>query len=635
MKTKLMALTLLLTAVNLWAHDITTEADTTLHTIGEVVVTGTRTAQSERYMPQTISIISREQLTAQQRQNILPTLMEQVPGLMLTSRGVMGYGVSTGAAGGMMMRGLSSGAGQMMVLIDGHPQYQGVFGHSIADSYQTIMAERVEVLRGPASMLYGSNGMGGVINIVTRQTSQDEVRSYVNLGAGSYATFQAEVGNQLRKGRFSSTAALQYGRSDNQRPHMGFQQYGGYAKVGYDINSHWNASADLNLTHFAASNPGTVSQPKLENDQWINRGTASLRVQNNYRCTNGAISVYDNFGRHKINDGYNAQGGQPQTDLFRSRDAVAGLSWYQTYLFDLGSSLFQGSITGGLDYQHIYGRAWYTDRVTGDRVTTPKRLMQSAHAHENEVAGYLDYHQNMGAHFSLDAGLRYDHHSTAGGEWVPQVGLVYRPLPKGELKAMASKGFRNPTTKEMYLYGTANHDSLRAERMWNYELSWQQSLAGDRVSYGLNIFYMMGDNLIQTVAGRNVNSGDFENIGAELEAAWHINRHWSLHTNHSYLHMDQPLVAAPTYKGYLGTSMRYGKWSAAAGLQQVCGLYKAVGANQQKETFTLLNATVSYQPIPMVRLYLKGDNLLGQKYEINAGYPMPKATFMAGVNVEF
>ena len=136
--------------------------------LGEVVVTGTRNVTDIRHLPQTVTVVERETLTENQRVSILPTLMEQVPGLMVTSRGMLGYGVSSGGSGGMMLRGISSGAGQVMVLIDGHPQYNGIYGHSIADAYQTMMAERVEVLRGPASLLYGSNAMGGVVNIVTR-----------------------------------------------------------------------------------------------------------------------------------------------------------------------------------------------------------------------------------------------------------------------------------------------------------------------------------------------------------------------------------------------------------------------------------------------------------------------------------
>jgi len=413
---------------------------------------------------------------------------------------------------------------------------------------------------------------------------------------------------------------------------MGFEQYGGYVKLGYDISDHWNAAIDLDLTHWNASNPGTVTQPKLENDQWITRGAACLTIENHYNKTSGALSVYDNFGRHKINDGYNADGGTPQTDLFRSKDAVAGVSWYQS------AQLFEGNrVTVGLDYQHIYGRAWYTNRETGETVTTQRRLMQSAHSHENEVAGYVDFRQDITEWLTIDAGLRYDHHSTAGGEWVPQAGVVLRPVETGALKASVSKGFRNPNTREMYMYGTANHDSLRAERLWNYELSWRHSLdvGGDlqSLTYGANLFYIKGDNMIQAVAGKNINTGEIENYGLELEAEYRIDSHWSVNTNHSLLHMKNPVVAAPTYKGFLGANFNYQKWSIIAGLQYLNGLYTAVGKDEQKENFCLLNATVNYALCKNVGLWLRGENLLAQSYEINLGYPMPRATFMGGVNI--
>ena len=601
-------------------------AQTDSLSLQEVVVTGTRNAVDVRHLPYTVNVINRQTLTEQQQTSVLPTVMQQVPGLFVTSRSMMGYGVSTGAAGGISLRGVTGGAGQLLVLIDGHPQYNGVYGHPISDSYQTLMAERVEVLRGPASVLYGSNAMGGVLNIVTRSMHEDGVKTHINLGAGSYGTVQTEASNQIRSRRFSSTIAAQYSRTDNHRPNMGFEQYGGYVKLGYDISEHWNAAVDLDLTHWNASNPGTVTQPKLENDQWITRGAASLTIENHYNRTSGALSVYDNFGRHKINDGYNAEGGTPQTDLFRSKDAVAGVSWYQS------AQLFEGNrVTVGLDYQHIYGRAWYTNRETGETVTTQRRLMQSAHSHENEVAGYVDFRQDINEWLTIDAGLRYDHHSTAGGEWVPQAGIVYRPVETGALKASVSKGFRNPNTREMYMYGTANHDSLRAERLWNYELSWRHSLGG--FSYGANLFYIKGDNMIQAVAGKNINTGEIENYGLELEAEYRIDSHWSVSTNHSLLHMKNPVVAAPTYKGFLGANFNCQKWSVIAGLQYLNGLYTAVGKDEQKENFCLLNATVNYALCKNIGLWLRGENLLAQSYEINLGYPMPRATFMGGVNI--
>ena len=548
------------------------EINDSLH-LQEVVVTGTRSATDTRYLPQTVTVIERDLLTNQYQTSILPTVVQQVPGLFVTSRSVLGYGVSGGAAGGINMRGIAGGSGQMMVLIDGHPQYQGIYGHPISDSYQTLMAERVEVLRGPASMLYGSNAMGGVINIVTRRPAGgNSVHTNINVGAGSYGTLQAEVANQIRSGKFSSTIAAQYGRTDNHRPRMGFEQYGGYLKLGYDFNNHWNAYVDANITHFNASQPGSTASPLYDADQWITRGMVSAAVENHYGRSNGALSLYTNFGRHKME--------------------------------------------------------------TGETLDTPNK--QSGKSYRNEIAGYIEFRQDLTSWLTVDAGLRVDHHSITGTEWIPQGGIVIRPMESGELKAMVSKGFRNPTMREMYLYPPSNTD-LKPERLMNYELAWSHRLG--QFNYGLNLFYLKGDNMIQTMPvdgkPRNVNTGEIDNYGLEAEAAYRINPHWRLTTNHSLLHMKNHVLGAPQYKGFLGADFSQQRWNVVAGLQYINGLYTAIGDNEKKENFLLLNATVSYMLVNNLALWVRGENLLAQRYEINAGYPMPRATFMAGANISF
>lgn len=132
--------------------------------IGEVVVTGTRHETDVRHLPMTISVVGRQKIAEGFQPSLLPTLTEQIPGLFVTGRGIMGYGVSGGAAGQMTLRGVGGGPTTgLLVLIDGHPQYMGLMGHPIADACQSMLADRVEVVRGPASVLYGSNAMGGVI----------------------------------------------------------------------------------------------------------------------------------------------------------------------------------------------------------------------------------------------------------------------------------------------------------------------------------------------------------------------------------------------------------------------------------------------------------------------------------------
>lgn len=590
--------------------------------LSDVVVTGVRTDVDSRHLPYNISVVDRQLLTAKYEDNILPTLSQNVPGLFVTSRGVFGYGVSTGGSGDISLRGMGAGSGRLMVLVDGHPQYQGIFGHAIADSYQTLMAERVEVLRGPASTLYGSNAMGGVLNIVTRQMKQDGVHTQAGFSMGSFNTIQADVANQYRKGKFYINSALQYGVSNNHRPNMGFEQYGGFFKLGYDFSSHWTSFVDAHLTHFNASNPGTIQQPKLQNDQYITRGVVNLCLENHYDRFNGALSIYNNFGIHKINDGYQP-GGAPQTSLFRSRDALCGFNWYEN------ANLWRGgSATVGLDYQYIYGRAFYTDINTGKELPATKATTtQNLH----EVAAYVQFRQDLTSWLTLDAGVRYDHHTITQGEWIPQGGLVVRPCSSGELKAAVSKGFRNPTMKDFYLYKPAN-EALLPERLVNYELSWNQRFA--KVRYGVSIFYMHADNLIQTVAMQNVNTGELKNCGIEADLRWNINSHWGITTNHAYLHMKNPVVAAPEYKGYVSVDMHYGKWTAALGFQQLYNLYTDV-AKETTTNASLLDATIGYRPRPAVQFYVRGENLLAQRYEINAGYPMPKATAMAGVRLSF
>lgn len=622
----------LISAVSLQAQ---TSKDSTKvarsYAINEVVVTGTRSETDVRHLPMTVSVVGRPQLEASQQTSVLPVLNSQVPGFFSTSRGVMGYGVATGASGQMSLRGIGGPAQValpttgLLVLIDGHPQYMGLMGHPIADAYQTMMAERVEVLRGPASVLYGSNAMGGVINIVTRKMQEDGIRTNINIGAGAYGSVQTEATNRIRKGRFSSTVTASYNRTDGHRADMAFEQYGGYAKLGYDFTDNWKVWGDVNVTRFNATNPGSVMKPYIDNDQRITRGMTSFALENHYEKTSGALSFFYNWGDHWINDGYQP-GGEPLQYRFNSNDQMLGVSWYQSI------QLFQGNrLTVGADYFHFGGEAW-NQFFDGHRETSADKSL-------NEVAGYVDFRQDIAAWLTLDAGARVDYHSQTGTEFIPQVGLAFHLPENAEIKAMASKGFRNPTIREMYMFPPQNPD-LKPEKLWNYELSFSQRLMDNRLSYGLNVFYINGENLIIRLPNPNgsgmlnQNSGEIENWGAEANVGYQFNPVWSVMANYSWLHMENPVLASPEHKLYGGVNFRKGRWSASTGIQYVKGLYTDLDA-ATKENFVLWDMQGSFKATNYLSFYVRGENLLAQRYEINAGYPMPKATFMGGVNINF
>ena len=599
--------------------------------LGELVVTGTRDETDVRHLSQTVSVIDRSVIEQSLQPSLLPVLTEQVPGLFVTSRGVMGYGVSDGAAGGISLRGLSGGSGRLMVLIDGHPQYAGIFGHPISDSYQSLLADRVEVLRGPASVLYGSNAMGGVVNIVTRKMHEDGVKTDLHAGYGSYNTLETELTNRIRKGRFSSVVSGSYNRTDGHRGNMQFEQYGGYAKLGYELADNWGTYADVNVTHFNATYPGPVSAPLLEGDQRITRGVASFALENKYERTSGALSVFYNWGKHWINDGYTPSAGEsPKDGRFNSFDNMMGMSLYQSAQFFKGNR-----ITFGFDWFRYGGEAW-TEYVKGENAGTRSDLVDK---YENEVAGYVDFRQDISRWLTLNAGLRVDHHSRVGTEWIPQAGVAFH-LPKDmELKASATKGFRYPILREMYMFPPQNPD-LKPESMWNYEIAFSQRLFGGRLQYGLNLFYIDGKNLIMTLPNPNggmlnQNSGAIDNAGVELQAAYRINRCWSVDANYSYLHMKSPVIAAPEHKLYAGANFTKGRWNVSSGIQYIAGLYTVVGDKPQTEDFVLWNVRGSFRATEWLSVWARGENLLAQRYEINAGYPMPKATFEGGVHLEF
>lgn len=628
---------MVLTALSIQAGMAQTQSRDTLnigktHEIDEVVVTGTRNETDVRHLSQTVTVVDRSKIDRSLQSSLLPVLTEQVPGLFVTARGIMGYGVSGGAAGSISLRGLSGGTARLMVMIDGHPQYAGIFGHPIADAYQSFLAERVEVLRGPASVLYGSNAMGGVINIVTRKMQGDGVKTNVRAGYGSYNTLETELTNRIRKGRFSSVVSGSYNRTDGHRPDMGFEQYGGYAKLGYEMTDNWNVWGDVNVTHFNASYPGPAGALLVDGDQRITRGMTALAVENHYEKTSGAVSFFYNWGHHWINDGYTPSAGEgPKDERFLSNDNMMGVSLYQS------ARLFRGNRTTlGFDWFRYGGHAW-NEYVSGERAGTTSDLVDK---HEDELAGYVDFRQDIGAWLTFNAGLRADHHSRIGLEWVPQTGLAFHLPHAMELKVSASKGFRYPILREMYMFPPQNPD-LQPESMWSYELAFSQRLMDGRLTYGVNLFYIDGKNLIVTLPNPhgsgmlNQNSGRIENSGVELQGAYCINHYWSVDGNYSYLHMKNPVIAAPEHKLYVGANLSCGRWNVSSGLQYIAGLYTAVGEDKSKEDFVLWNLRASFRMSQWLDIWVRGENLLAQRYEINAGYPMPRATVMAGVNLNF
>ncbi|MDR1356670.1 MAG: TonB-dependent receptor [Tannerellaceae bacterium] len=591
-----------------------------------VVVSANKVQVNRNSVPLSISVIERSEIEASSESALLPVLSQRVPGLFVTRKGVTGFGVNTNSAGTVNIRGIGQG-NKVLMLFDGQPQWAGVFGHSLPDTYVASDVERVEVIRGPGSLLYGSNAMGGVVNIITRRQNYDGRRTQARIMYGSYNTQKYMINNGYNSGKFDSFLSLNYDKSDGMRDNSNFDIVNGFANAGYRLNEHYKLKGDISLAFYENQNPGPVSNPMFENTMDVMRGTTSASLANTHERSSGAIQLFYNWGRHEINDGYRT-GGSPRTFLFNSADHNAGVLLYQTFRLVEGNSF-----TAGLDYKNWGGHAW-NDTIQGRRGEIIDRSV-------NETAGYVIAQQDLFDKLSLNAGLRYEYSDAYGSRLVPQAGVTLRLFEGNAIKAMYSEGYRSPNIRELYIsyppYSIANPD-LKPESMQNYELSIGQRI-GDKFHAEITGFYLDAKDMIAGVQGKLTNINALHNKGFEVEASYYPMGNLSFTANYSYLDSNIRTEAAPKHKFFLEGSYTISRLTLTADVESVSGLMKVGAATDDAdESYTLLNARASYLFGSLekgLKLFLKGENLAGASYEILSGFPMPKTTVMGGIDIVF
>lgn len=573
--------------------------------LNEIVVTGSKTEISRKIIPLSVSKINKTNIENSGQMNILTALNQFAPGIFVTERNILGFGVSTGGSGAISMRGLgSSPNNEVLVMIDGHPQYQGLFGHPLADAYVSSDVEKVEIIHGPASILYGSNAMAGVINIITKKQKSEGISSTIGSSYGSFNTQKYYGTFGLKNKGFNAFASANYSHTDGIRTNTDFNIGNGYLKLGYDINEHLSVTADADLAKYIGNDNGKISAPALFKID-ILRGKAAVSVDNKYDKTEGSLKVFHNFGTHNLSDG------------FISSDYNSGFMFYQSL------KLFKGNLlTVGTDikqYGGIANRGIHKDTLLS----------------VNETGVYVYSQQNLLKKLTLTAGLRAEFHPVYDTEFLPTAGINYNLAENSTLKASFSKGFRSPTLMEFYLY--APNPTLQPEKMFNYELGWMQSLLSNKLNLEINAYYIDAKNLIQVVGGpvpTRQNTGSLINYGLEFSGRYAVLKNLFVHANYSYLHTSKKILAAPAHQLNLSANYQYKIWNANLSVQQINDLYTVLSSNIT-QNYTLLNLRIAAKPMKHLEVFAMGNNLLNQQYEINDGYPMPGINVSGGVKLSF
>jgi outer membrane cobalamin receptor len=581
--------------------------------LDEVVVTGTKAAVNRNNVPLTVSVISNEKIENSSESALLPVLAEQIPGLFVTERGITGFGVSTGSAGQISLRGIGGNPNtQVLILLNGNPQFMGIMGHPLPDAYVASDVEKVEVIRGPASTLYGTNAMGGVINIITKQQNEEGFKANARLMYGSYNTQKYMINGGFKKNRFNVFASMNHDQTDGHRDSSDFKINNAYLRMGYLASNHFNANADFSLANFDATDPGPEGS-KAGNTIDITRGMSAIEFNNKFDKTNGSLRFYY-FGEHIISDG------------FHSKDNNSGMVLYQAL------NLFKGNtFTIGTDFIKYGGIAENVKAMNGQGIIFGDTTIW-------EIAGYAYIQQDLFEKLVLNAGFRLDYNSVYGNEPVPTAGLAYHPTSTTTLKASVSKGFRSPTIRELYLWTPANAN-LKPERMMNYEIGIIQQFLKNKLSLELTGFKANGDNLIITVmestGPKNENSGKFSNTGIEFAGTYKPFSNISFNANYSYISMDEPIIATPEQQLFISGTYKWNKFTINLSMQHIHNLHIQITPEKIKNSYTLLNSRISYTLNKYMDIFIKGENLTDRKYYINYGYPMPGLVIFGGINLHY
>lgn len=586
----------------------------------EVIVTGTNDQIAKNILPYSVSVVGNERLESTGSTQVLSAISGMVPSLFVSERSIFGFGVSNGGAGHIKLRGVGGDrASAVLMMVDGQPQFAGIYSHHIADFYDKEYVERVEVLRGPGSVLYGSNAMAGAINVITKTPRQQGAHTTISSQYGSFNTWLSSVTNSTRFGKFSSLTSVSHNQTDGTVDNFDFKQTDGYIKIGYDISRVWKTTADYTIMHFNGNDP---IYPKLSNPestdiyrQSITRGEVSVSATNRYTATNGMVRVYYSYGNHFVDD--------PRH--FHSKDDRLGIIAYQNFTPWRGASA-----TVGFDFDTYSGKI----PTSGGKNHTEGSMSTISRKSITEYSPYVTLSQSLaGGMINLNGGLRMANSDMFDTQWIPQFGFALNPGQDYTVKGTVAMGYRNPSFRELYLYRMANPD-LQPEKMMNYEMSVSKHFSR-YFTADLTAYYSRGRDMIQVVDNKNVNTGNFTNKGIEISAKSHpIDNLW-LFASYSFLHTSlNNLVGAPKNQYYIGAELTmWEKLKIAADMKGTGGLY--VAEDVKNQNYILLNLKLTYKICRFADIFTRLENITDTQYTINRGYEMPGFTAMGGIKVNF
>jgi outer membrane cobalamin receptor len=540
---------------------------------------------------------------------VFDAVEQVVPGVSVTRRGVMGYGISTNGTGGITIRGMGGSPNTgVLVVVDGRPDFQGLMGHPLPDFYSLSDVGSVSVTEGPASVLYGSNAMGGVVEVKNWEPPEG-MSTRLTSSFGSFHTGQYRLshGSRFRRGFYSTNAGVSHTSGD--RPSSAFRDQDGTITAGYDLSSVWKASIDGRYGHFHVEDPGPINAPLANSYANVGRGGFSLNLDNATASNWGYFRAYSSYGNHYITDG------------FRSTDRTAGVRVDQNIAIAPRLILEVGS-----DVVNYGGQA----RNALSRLDYGRHTLTSG-------AGFVRAQWTATSRMRLHSGVRYEYNSLFGSTTVPEFGASFRIASGYSLSTEIARGFRNPTIRELYLFPAPN-PALLPEHVWNYQASLQAHPAKS-LSTSVTGYYASLDNLIVTPGYypnlRLLNTGAALNRGIETTARWRVHKRVAVQSGYAYLRSTNLAPYVPAQKFNYGIDVDAGRALLYFGGMSVGARWADSQHSGKLEAYTLGSLKMTVPLNRQWHLTAMVDNLFNQSYQVVTGYPMPGINAAGGFTVSF
>ncbi len=584
------------------------------------------------------SVTTAEQISRTSARTVFDALEELSPAAFVTRRGVMGYGIATNGTGAVNIRGVGGSPNtDILVVLDGRPDFQGEMGHTLPDFYSLSDTGSIRLTEGPASVLYGSNAMGGAVEISPRQPvrgTEFELQSSM----GSFGTVQNRLfaGNRVGRGVYTASAGIN--DTDGDRAYSAYHSQDGSLGAQSQLSSIWNVSLNGNYGHFLVQDPGPIfaTQPSENpNSASVGRGGLSFDLGNATPSLNGYTRFYSTWGHNATADR------DDTTNNFDSQDRITGGRVFESWTPQFVRSENNLAVDFGGDFINYGGSA------ENFNVSRTAIVPYGGEHQINDDAGFMRGHVSPSSKTLVNAGLRYQQNSQFGSIIVPEFGAQWHASRIFSLSASASRGFRNPTLRELYLFPGPD-PTLLPEHEWSYESSVQaritQSIAASTTFYYADVANQINvvPVFVPTFHLYEVNNGNAINKGVESTLRWSGigapgHHRLSVTTGYAFLRSTNMNALIPVNKANLGVDLDL-KYAFLHATAQAVGKRLSgdpTPAPLQLGGYTETGLKLSVPVCHNLSFFATADNLLNHRYQVLTGYPMPGINGAGGFVLHF